>query len=148
MSRRDFLEQIQALGEFRYCLRRFMSFSEEAAEAAGTSAQQYQLLQVIAGVPNGVTASISYVAERMVLRHNSAVELVGRAERSGLVQRREDATDHRRALVTLTGAGQGVLESLVALHWTELERQGPELMRTLERLLGDGVTGKRQEGSR
>src|ERR1700750_1061623 len=87
------------LAEFRYRLRRFMSFSEVASEAAGISAQQYQLLQVIASVPSEVASSITYVAERMMLKHNSAVELIDRAERSGLVRRVADENDHRRSLL-------------------------------------------------
>ncbi len=131
-------ERVKVLAEFRFQLRRFLSFSEEAAEMSGISAQQYQLLQVVAAAPAGVQASVSYVAERMVLRHNSAVELVGRAERSGLVLRHEDAADHRRSLVSLTAGGEAVLEGLVERHWVELERQGPELMTALERLIIDG----------
>jgi len=141
---REFSERVKALAEFRYQLRRFLSFSEEAAERAGISAQQYQLLQVVAAAPVGAQASISYVAERMVLRHNSAVELVGRAERSGLVRRQEDTSDHRRALISLTAEGEAMLEDLVARHWMELERQGPELMTAMERLLGDGALITRQ----
>ena len=90
------------LAEFRYQLRRFLSFSETASEAAGISAQQYQLLQVIATVPEGQESSISYIAERMVVRHNTAVELVDRAERAGLVHRVADQNDHRRSLVEIT----------------------------------------------
>jgi DNA-binding MarR family transcriptional regulator len=136
---RKFQERVTSLAEFRYQLRRFLSFSEAAAELAGISAQQYQLLQVVAAAPTGRLASISYVAERMVLRHNSAVELVGRAERSGLVCRQEDAVDHRRALISLTPEGEAMLEVLVARHWTELESKGPELMTAMEKLLCDGA---------
>lgn len=143
------IERVRVLADFRYCLRRFVSFSEEAAELMGTSAQQYQLLQVVASVPDGTQASISYIADRMILRHNSAVELVGRAERGGLVRRQEDAADHRRALITLTTEGQEMLVSLVERHWGELERQGPELMETLAKLLGAGpVKGKKRSESR
>lgn len=137
-------ERVKVLAEFRYLLRRFLKFSEEAAEVAGTSAQQYQLLQVVAAVPEGVQASISYIAERMVLRHNSAVELVGRAERSGLVRRQDDAVDHRRALITLTEAGELLLEGLVRSHWPELERQGPDLLEALGRLLHDEAAAEKR----
>jgi DNA-binding MarR family transcriptional regulator len=133
-----------SLAEFRYQLRRFLSFSEAAAEMAGISAQQYQLLQVVGAAPMSRRASISYVAERMVLRHNSAVELVGRAERSGLVRRQEDEADHRRALISLTLEGEAMLEDLVTRHWIELESQGPQLMKALERLLDDGAMTARQ----
>ena len=91
--------KLRELAEFRYQLRRFLSFSEMASEAVGISAQQYQVLQVIATVPEGRPASISYLAERMMVRHNSAVELVDRTERAGLVRRVVDESDHRRSLV-------------------------------------------------
>src|ERR1700679_732976 len=97
--------EIQTLAEFRYQLRRFLSFSESATEQRGIAAQQYQLIQAIAAVPEGLRASISYLAERMVLRHNSTVELVDRAERAGLVRRESDPKDMRRSLVLLTSHG-------------------------------------------
>jgi DNA-binding MarR family transcriptional regulator len=143
-AKRKLNARVKVLAEFRYRLRRFLSFSEETAEAAGTSAQQYQLLQVVAAASEWEQASISYIAERMVLRHNSAVELVGRVERSGLIRRQEDATDHRRALITLTADGEALLERLVSRHWAELERQGPELLKALEQLLSDEAADESQ----
>src|SRR5580693_662574 len=94
--------KLKELAEFRYRLRRFLSFSEMASEALGISAQQYQVLQVIATVPEGRAASISYLAERMMVRHNSAVELVDRTEKVGLVRRVADESDHRRSLIEIT----------------------------------------------
>jgi DNA-binding MarR family transcriptional regulator len=123
------------LAEFRYRLRRFLSFSEVASEAAGISAQQYQLLQVIASVPAELESSITYVAERMMLKHNSAVELIDRAERSGLVRRVADENDHRRSLLEITERGSELLARLVGEHLTEIEAEGPEMMRTLQRLI-------------
>ena len=79
--------KLKTLAEFRFQLRKFLNFSEMATERRGVAAQQYQLMQVIAAMPDGQQASISYLAERMVLRHNSTVELVDRAERAGLVRR-------------------------------------------------------------
>ena len=143
-GRRSLHARVQVLAEFRFRLRQFLSFSEEAAEAIGTSAQQYQLLQVIEAAPEGVPASISYIAERMVLRHNSADELVGRAERTGLVRREEDASDHRRALITLTEAGHTTLATLVAQHWVELEQSGLELRKALDRLLVESLSPRKK----
>jgi DNA-binding MarR family transcriptional regulator len=129
-------ERITELAEFRYRLRRFLGFSEIAAEAAGISVQHYQLLQVIASVPLGETSSISYLAGRMLLRHNSAVELVDRAERSGLVRRVADERDLRRSLVEITERGGVVLSRLVEQHLDELEIEGPGLMDALAALIG------------
>lgn len=135
--------KLKELAEFRYQLRKFLSFSEMASESLGISAQQYQVLQIISTVPEGRPASISYLAERMMVRHNSAVELVDRAERSGLVQRVTDESDHRRSLVQVTPRGIEVLSQLVAQHLIELEKTGPEMARAIRRLSGtSGGNGK------
>ena len=129
-------ERLAALAEFRYQLRRFLAFSEMRSEAVGISPQQYQLLQVVAAAPEGQEVSITYSAERMVVRHNSAVELVDRAERAGLVQRGADERDHRRSLVEITPQGNELLNELLRQHLTEVERAAPELTRNLQRLMG------------
>jgi DNA-binding MarR family transcriptional regulator len=122
------------LAEFRYQLRTFLSFSEAASEACGIAAQQYQLMQVIAATPEGCPATISYLAERMILRHNSAVELVDRAEKAGIVRRRHDEQDLRRSLVELTPAGREMLQRLVTQHVEYLTTRGEEIIRTLRTL--------------
>ncbi|MBS1822282.1 MAG: MarR family transcriptional regulator [Acidobacteria bacterium] len=132
------------LAEFRYQLRRFVSFSEAASEAAGISAQQYQLLQVVATVPGGQECSISYIAERMVLRHNTAVELVDRAEKAGLVQRVADANDHRRSLVETTPRGNELLAQLVPVHLAEVRTENGELLRSLQQLIGNRTSLPKQ----
>ena len=140
--------KLAELAEFRYRLRRFLSFSEMASEAVGISAQQYQVLQVVAAVPTGQESSISYIAERMVVRHNSAVELVDRAEKAGLVRRVADESDHRRSLVEITSRGAEVLSQLVEQHLIEVEAEGPELARTLQRLIGARSGSTRKGGER
>ena len=102
------IPRLASLAEFRYQLRSFLSFSEVATERAGVQAQHYQLMQVIAALPESEVASISYIAERMILRHNSTVELVDRAEKAGLVRRQSDERDLRRSLVVLTPQGARV----------------------------------------
>lgn len=131
------------LAEFRYQLRAFLSFSEAASETCGIAAQQYQLMQVIAATPEGRSATISYLAERMILRHNSAVELVDRAERAGMVRRRNDEQDLRRSLVELTPSGREILQRLVAQHLEYLGTHGEGITRTLRILQSAPQEGNR-----
>jgi DNA-binding MarR family transcriptional regulator len=128
------VRRLRSLAEFRYQLRRFLSFSEAASESCGIGAQQYQLMQVIAAIPDGQQPSISYLAERMILRHNSMVELVDRAERSGLVRREHDDKDLRRSLVQLTPHGETLLHKLVAQHLDELAPKCEPLIHALREL--------------
>jgi DNA-binding MarR family transcriptional regulator len=124
------IERLAELAEFRFQLRSFLSFSETVSEAAGIQAQQYQLMQVIEAAGEQ-KASISYLAERMILRHNSTVELVDRAERAGLVERRSDESDLRRSLVSLTAQGRVTLAKLVPQHITELRKRAQSLIDAL-----------------
>lgn len=128
--------RLKSLAEFRFQMRKFLSFSEIASERCGIPAQQYQLMQVIASMPEGQQASITYLAERMILRHNSTVELVDRAERAGLVRRESDPKDMRRSLVQLTPQGQEILNRLVAEHLRELAPLCEHLIHALRDLQG------------
>jgi len=127
--------RLHKLAEFRFQLRKFLRFSEIAAEAAGISVQQYQMLQVIAAMPEGQGASISYLAERMILRHNSAVELVDRAVRAGMVRRESDDEDLRRSIVRLMPEGEKVLDHLIPQHLGEIDLRGRDIIAALEVVL-------------
>jgi DNA-binding MarR family transcriptional regulator len=132
-------QKARQLAEFRYQLRNFLHFSERAARAGGLQPQQYQLLQAVAAVPEGQTPTIAYAAERMMLRHNSAVELVDRTEKLGLLKRQTDALDHRKVDLKLTAKGEKLLYSLVATHIERLQENGPEMMTAFRTAL-KGVT--------
>lgn len=126
------IPRLRELAEFRFQLRQFLSFSEISSERHGVQAQQYQLLQVIAAAPAGQPASVSYLADRMVLRHNSTVELVDRAERAGLVKRHTDERDLRRSIIKITPTGEQLLRAMVAEHIQELERLGDRIIHSLK----------------
>src|ERR1700761_2887149 len=127
--------EFQRLAEFRFQLRRFLHFSHVAAEGAGLRPQQYQLLQCVYGMPSELDPTIANVAARMLLKHNSAVELVDRTIEQGLLRRSPDPTDHRRILLRVTTQGERILASLAEYHMEELEQAGPELIRSLRRVL-------------
>jgi len=104
------------LARFRQALRRFLRFSENAARGAGISPAQYQLLLFVRASPRP-GAVISHLAERLQVRHQSAVGLIDRCQRAGLVRREKDARDRRRAFVRLTPKGARVLARLVLEHY-------------------------------
>jgi DNA-binding MarR family transcriptional regulator len=133
---------LETLAEFRYELRRFLHFSETAARQAGLEPQQHQLLLQLAGASEGCTTTIAYAAERLGLRHNSAVELVDRCEREGLLIRTADDADKRRAILCITRKGNQVLDRLTRDHARELTERAPLLLRTLRRVQAHAaVTG-------
>jgi DNA-binding MarR family transcriptional regulator len=62
-----------------------------------------------------------------MLRHHSAVGLIDRAERAGLVQRQEDSGDRRVVRLRLTPQGEGLLQQLTSLHLEEIQRLAPRI---------------------
>lgn len=127
-------QDYRALAEVRYVIRRFLSFSAEAARSAGIEPQQHQLLLVIKGLPPELAPTIGVVAERLQLHHNSAVELVQRAEEQGMVTRRAGETDRRQVLLRVTARGERVLRRLSVMHREELRSAAPVLLSALEEL--------------
>jgi DNA-binding MarR family transcriptional regulator len=137
---------LRLLAEFRFRLRCFLHVSQRAAEEAGLHNQQYQLLQCVGAMPEGMAPTITDVAARMLLRHNSAVELVNRSVEQGLLSRSGDETDHRRILLRVTPQGEHILASLAEFHTRELEQSGPELVRALNRILRASARSTRPGG--
>ena len=107
------------LAQFRYALRKFLRFSEDAARKHGVTPQQHQLMLGIAGFTGHHSATVSELAEFLQERHHSVVGLIERAEQSGLVRRTQDTDDRRVVNVTLTREGQKILDDLTRLHYNE-----------------------------
>ena len=103
-------------------LRHFERWSEQQAQAAGLTPAQHQLLLAIRGHGDPRGPTIGEVADYLLLRHHSTVELVDRADAAGLVTRSRDPEDRRVVRLHLTKAGAKRLETLSALHLEELER--------------------------
>jgi DNA-binding MarR family transcriptional regulator len=121
-ARRLTKEDFEALARFRFGIRRYLRFSEEAVRRHGVTPQQYQLMLAIKGFPGRDWAVVRELAERLQLRHHSVVELVSRAQSQGLVDRTPDPDDARAVRVTLTEQGELLLGRLATLHRDELRR--------------------------
>jgi DNA-binding MarR family transcriptional regulator len=132
------LSDYQALAEFRYQIRRFLHFSEQVVKRAGLERGQYQLMLVIKGMPAGVRPRIRELANRMQIRHHSAVELVNRLEAGGFVHRTRAHDDRREVLLGLTSKGEKVLGELALHHHDELRLAAPELVAALRRIMREG----------
>ena len=123
----------QALAEFRYQIRKYLHFSERAIHAAGLERQQYLFMLAIKGVPEGSRPRIRDLADRMLIQHHSAVELVNRLEAGGYVHRERAHQDKREVLLELTPKGERILAQLVRHHHNELRTAGPALVDALRR---------------
>jgi DNA-binding MarR family transcriptional regulator len=123
------------LAAFRYHLRRFLQFSEEAARAVGLTPRQYQALLAIKGFPKRERLTIGELAEQLQIVHHAAVELVDRLSAQSLVERQYDLDDRRKVFVKLSRTGSRILAKLSAAHRGELRRLSPHLLPLLENLV-------------
>jgi DNA-binding MarR family transcriptional regulator len=128
-------EEYRALAELRYRIRHFLSEGDAAARAAGLEPQQYLLLLMIRGLPSGEEATIRTLAERLALKHHSAVELIDRLEARGYVRRSRGHDDRRRVLVSLLSRGERMLEDVARQRINELRSYGHQLVRAIDQLL-------------
>ena len=137
-----------ALAEFRYQLRRFLRHMEEEVRKFGINPQQYQLVLAIKGLPKSQVSSITCLAERMQLNHNSMVELVDRCEERNMLRRQRSSTDRRQVTLALAPEGEALLRKLGSAARQELRSIGPMLVESVLRLTDDKVVGAIDSKSR
>lgn len=117
LNKKDFAQ----LSEFRYQMRLFERFSEQAAQGEGITPTQYLLLLHIKGYPDRDWATIGELAERLQAHHHGVVALVSRCEALDLVERKTSTTDRRQVEVHLLKNGATILARLAELHRAELK---------------------------
>jgi DNA-binding MarR family transcriptional regulator len=130
LTTRDYAQ----LAEFRRALRGFLRFSEDAAATVGLTSQHYQAMLVLRGCPDDRKVTINDLAQQLLIKHNSAVELVDRLVEEGLIVREASSTDRRKVELRLTTLGREVLAKLASVHRAELQRVGPLLGRFFSEL--------------
>jgi len=127
-------QEYAQLASFRYALRGFLRFSEQAAERVGLTAQHYQAMLAVRGWPAQQRMTINDLAQQLLIKHNSAVGLVDRLHKQGLLAREPSSTDRRVVFLRLTVKGDRILERLAGAHREELERIGPQLRELLRQV--------------
>ncbi len=125
----------RALAEFRFQIRKFLRFSEDAARKLGLEPQQHQVLLAIKGLPEGVEPTVGELAARLQIQHHSVVELIDRLEHRDLVTRHRSERDRRQVRIGLTPEGERLLDALSVQHRSELEKAGPALLEALGQVL-------------
>jgi DNA-binding MarR family transcriptional regulator len=136
MAMRIALSDYRALAALRYRIRLFLSEGDAAARRAGLEPQQYLLLLAVRGLPEGAKATIQVLAQRLMLKHNSTVELIDRLEMHGYLRRSQSRQDRRCILVKLLPRGKQLVERVARERLTELRGGGEALSDALDTLLG------------
>ena len=127
--------EYRALAELRYQVRLFLAFREQTARKKGLEPQQYQVLLAIKGAGIDTEVTVGMVAERMLVRPHTAVEMLDRLAARGMVVRSRHKKDRRKMLVRLTAKGERTLRALALASREELRTSGPALLGALRKLL-------------
>jgi len=134
MTARLSIEDFRKQAEFRHHLRRFLRSSEVNAKGLGLEPNQYQLLLAIKGLPPDAEANISTLAERLQIEQHSAVELVDRSVKKGVVERYRQGSDRRKVFLRLTEAGEKAVVEIAVRNRHELLNSLPAFMEFLNTL--------------
>jgi DNA-binding MarR family transcriptional regulator len=137
------ITEYRALAELRYRIRLFVREGDAKARAAGLEPQQYLLLLALRGLPTGVDATIRNLAERLLLKHHSVVELVDRLAAHGYVRRLRSREDRRKVLISLSPRGIKMVSEVARQRITELRSSGVQLVNAIDALLESGRAGRR-----
>ncbi len=135
MSEKITAAEYRALAELRYRIRLFLREGDATALSEGLEPQQYQMLLAIRGVEEGESATIGALAERLAIKHHSAVELIDRLEKRGYIKRLRDKDDRRQVHVLLLGRGEKALAAVVEERISELRTSGSKLVGAIRSLL-------------
>jgi len=121
----------EALAQFRHQLRKFLSLREAAARKSGLTPQQHQALLAIKGFSRAAPVSVGELADLLLVRHHTAVGMVYRMTKLGLLARIVDDNDSRRILLKPTRRGEQKLRTLSKMHLEELQAASLALTRIL-----------------
>ncbi|HWG04343.1 MAG TPA: MarR family transcriptional regulator [Beijerinckiaceae bacterium] len=110
---------LEALASFRHALRQFLATADVELDRFGLGPRRYQAMLAIQAHRTGSHLSVGELADLLLIRHNTAAELVKRLERAGLVRKWYDPADRRRALLALSDEGQATLGEIAT---TQLQR--------------------------
>jgi DNA-binding MarR family transcriptional regulator len=138
-------EDYRALAEFRYQIRKFLTVGEEIARDGGLQPQQYMMLLALRGLPADKEPTLLVMAERLRIRHNSAVELANRLARRNLIRRYRSRNDSRKVLIRLTDEGTELIEKLVRKRFFQLHSSQPLLVAALNQVLAHSKNRTRKK---
>jgi DNA-binding MarR family transcriptional regulator len=124
--------EYQARAEFRFLIRTFLAFTEQAASEVDLTARQHEALIAIVG--SSAPISITELSECLVIKHHSAVGLVDRLENFGLISREQNPNNYREVRLYVTPKALKILQKLAPSHRSELRRMTPLLNKAVRKL--------------
>ena len=127
-------EDYDALGAFRYAMRKFLRFSKDALAAAKVTTEQYEALLAVKTRSNSEGITVGELSERLQVKHHTTVSLLDRLVARRLVVRRRASEDRRQVHIKLTSRGGSVLARMAALHRREIRHRSSEMIAALRRL--------------
>ena len=124
-----------ALGTFRYELRKLLRFSKELlAKQANLTTEQYEALLALKAFASGTGLLVGQLSERLQVRHHTTVALTNKLAGRGFVTKQRSESDRRQVYVQLTPAGDELIQELALMHNHVLREQRAKLIVALNHL--------------
>ena len=128
-------DDYETLANFRYAMRKFLSFSKRVLAAeANLTPEQYEALLALKAFSGDTGLTMTQLSERLQVKHHTAVSLVDRLEQADFARRASGVIDRRVVYVRLTPAGSRILAKVAVLHRREMRIRSPEMIEALVRL--------------
>ena len=127
-------EDYEALGAFRYAMRKFLRFSKDFLADSKLTPEQYEALLAIKADSQHDKINIGDLSERLQVKHHTAVSLIDKLAARNFVARARSKEDRRHVYVELTQRGDAVLTKLASIHRREMRRRSSEMITALRRL--------------
>lgn len=102
-------------------MRQYLSYSDTLLAGLKLGPRRYQAMLAIKAREATGPITIGKLSELLIIRPNSATELINRLERAGLVERIDDSNDRRRQLLRLTATGEEKLSKAAELHYQKVQ---------------------------
>lgn len=125
-----------ALVDFWFRVQAFLRTRRALAKSEGLDSREYELLLVLKAFADHRAVNVSLVAENLFVHHHVAAGMVKDMARRGLVVTQRSEHDRRSLSLRLTTEGELLLERIVARSVDGLASEGPDMISSLGKILG------------
>lgn len=124
-----------SLIEFWLRVQIFLQTRSKIARDSGLRSREYEILLAVRAIPDAQHASVSVLAERLLLQHHVAAGVVKSLVNKRLLIAERNLNDRRSLALRLTEEGENLLRQIVAQSLRRLRTEGPPIKAALKRVI-------------
>lgn len=125
------------LVDFWFRVQEFLRTRRAFAKSEGLDPREYELLLMLKALAGQRAVNISFIAENLFVHHHVAAGLVKGLANCGLISTQRSPRDRRSLSLHLTAQGESLLARIVVRSVDGLASEGPEMISSLGKILGE-----------